>query len=505
MERLDLDPWLPSALPAPSALSAKLRPFDIDLRLHAEHALAHGLDLAPLALDAAADDGRVQLRRLDLATRDVQVSASGSMTDGRLADARLDLRAARAEPLLSLLPPAMALAPDRVPVLFRSPLRLQAAAGGPPEQLGLQLRADLGDLRIETQPTIDLTSGRWTGPLTIRHPGAPRLAEAVGLKGAPAWLGDGSFALIATLAATPGRLTASDLDLTAGTLHATGQLALENGGAAPRLTGRLAAETLPLPMPYLRSPDPLPLGVLTGWGSDVALRADHVLLAGSPFLDKAVATLALADGRLEITGLTAQLGGGSASAYAAVDTSASPPVLTLRAQVSGASISGPLLDLPIDIASGTVDGNVALRAAGFSARTLLATLDGSLALHFLNGTITGLSLPPAQEILSDRAVAASFSAGTTAFDDFDVQAALGRGGILLRSATLASPLGTVRITGALDPVAETAELQLTDRPFVPDPPEIGLRLTGPLDGLQRTPELARLAQWRASHATAAVP
>ncbi|MBV9811876.1 MAG: AsmA family protein, partial [Acetobacteraceae bacterium] len=495
MERLDLDPWLPAALPTPSALGGSLHPFDVDLRLHADHAVAHGLDIAPLTLDAAASNGGLQLRNIAFASSNVRVSASGSIgAGGRLDDARFDLQASEAAPLLAMFATTP---PDRAPALLRSPLHLQIAASGAPDAVAARVIADLGDLHAEAEPTVDLAGGRWTGPVALHHAGAPRLAESLGVIGAPAWLGDGSFALLATVAVTPNSVAASDLDLTAGALHATGQLAVDAGGAVPRVTGKLSAERLPLPLPYPRSPDPLPFGLLSGWEGQLAVRADHVLLDGGPFLDDAAAAIGLAAGRLSVDGLTARLAGGAASGRIKLDTQASPPSLAMDARVVGAAVDR-LFELPIDLASGRLDGEASLRAAGFSARALLTTLQGSLTMHVADGSIAGLSLPPAGQVLSDSTVLASFAGGTTLFDALDVSAALGPGGILLQRGVLDSPAGAVRIAGAIDPVAQTADLRIVDRPAIADPPEIGLRLTGPLDALQRTPELARLAQWRAS-------
>ncbi len=41
---------------------------------------------------------------------------------------------------------------------------------------------------------------RWSGPMTLHHPGAPRLLELLGVPGTASWLGDGSFS-----ADRPGR------------------------------------------------------------------------------------------------------------------------------------------------------------------------------------------------------------------------------------------------------------------------------------------------------------
>jgi hypothetical protein len=59
--------------------------------------------------------------------------------------------------------------------------------------------------------------------------------------------------------------------------------------------------------------------------------------------------------------------------------------------------------------------------------------------------------------------------------------------------------GSAVLSGAVDLAGAAADLKLTLRPAVSDPPELGLRLVGPLDALRRTPELADLIRWRAAH------
>jgi len=114
------------------------------------------------------------------------------------------------------------------------------------------------------------------GPITLRHPGAPRLAEALGIANATAWLGDGSLSLVAQVSRNGGRFAADSFEVTAGSLHASGALAVQATPSGPSVTGRIAAETLPLPLPSLRSADPLPFAWLTGWQAAVKLDVGRV-------------------------------------------------------------------------------------------------------------------------------------------------------------------------------------------------------------------------------------
>jgi hypothetical protein len=64
---------------------------------------------------------------------------------------------------------------------------------------------------------------------------------------------------------------------------------------------------------------------------------------------------------------------------------------------------------------------------------------------------------------------------------------------------MTGPSGAATLAGSVDLTGNTAELRLGLLPAVTDPPEIGLFLAGPLDGLRRMPQLAAVARWRAEH------
>ncbi len=87
--------------------------------------------------------------------------------------------------------------------LLRGPAELHLRASGPPEALALQAEAALGDLRTEAQPVLNVPARSWAGPVSLRHPGAPRLLAQLGLPDAGTWLGDGSLSPVAQAAATP--------------------------------------------------------------------------------------------------------------------------------------------------------------------------------------------------------------------------------------------------------------------------------------------------------------
>jgi len=403
--------------------------------------------------------------------------------------------------LLGMLPDAVARLIGSGSALWRSGANLQVQAAGMPASLALKVTGDLGDLRLEASPMLDLAAGKWAGSLTLRHPGAPRFAEALGMLSAASWLGDGSLSLVAQLSGAGGRLAADSFDLTAGTLHAAGALALQRTERGSSVTGRVSAEVLPLPLPYLRSPDPLPISGLPGWEGSVKLAAGRVLLGQSPALEQATGTLVLANGLVRIEGLTGRLGGGAVSLTLGLDGRTEPPAWTLTGQISDAVLSGPLFDLPLDLTAGVVSGSATLRAAGHSPAALLATLTGEMSLTVRDGSLAGVGLARMNGSLRDAEVVAGMNGGSTPFDRLAVTAGLDHGDVRMDGTRLEGPAGGIVFAGVIDLPGAMADLRLSVSPAVPEPPSIGLWLTGPFDEMRRTPELAGLILWHGEHPT----
>ena len=506
-DRVDLDAWLPGTWPSLASIPARLDRIDADLRLEAQQAVLLGAAGGPVLLDGAVAGGHVVLRRLEVAAAGVQAVASGTLGDGgRIDGGRLDVQAPSAAALAGLLPARFA-GWREATRLWTGPALLAVQASGPPGALALLVAGDIGDLRLETLRVLDLGARRATGVLTLRHPGAPRLAESLGLGGVAAWLGDGSLGLVAQLAVQlpgeqAGRVAAGPFNLTAGGLRASGALALDGIGdpAPPRLTGRIVAETLPLPAMAPRSSDPLPFGALAGWGAQVKLEAAKVMLGDWPVLEQAAATLALAEGTLRIDGLSARLAEGQLTGSARIDSTAEPPSVALEAQVEAAQLSGKLTELPVDLVSGRVDAGLSLSASGHAPAALLATLAGEVTLAVSDGTLTGVALGGAQGGLADPAVRTALAGGTTLFTRLDMVLRARRGVLAVADGRMTGPAGTATLSGSVDVGGNEAELRLGLLPAVANPPEIGLRLTGRLDALRRMPELAGVARWRAEHA-----
>ncbi len=503
--RLRLDPWVPSSWPNLVDLPATLPPFDVALRVSAQHVAFRGADFSPVLADFALDEGHLRLHRLEAAVQGMAIRLSGTIGEGgRVSDGQFKLTAKDATALLPVLPAWL-----NIPPLWQTNAKLMLEASGPPNALALKINADLGDLRIEAQPVLDVVQGKSAGPLTLRHPGAPRLLETLGLLGAPAWLGDGSFSLVAGLSATPRQIKADKLDVVAGSFRASGQLLLAMGDdQVPALSGQINAETLPLPEIYPRGLDPLPLRWLSHVRAHVAVSAAQVLVGLAPELAAAQGSVSVSDGVVKLEGLKAKFSGGELTGSAAFDVGAHPPTLQLDAELNGATVNDTLKDgeatAPLDLTAGTLDAAVKLTAMGNSPAALLATLAGAVHLSVADGAMRGFDLSAVSDGLrhgaTDSALIGSVTTGVTPFTRLTAAAAVANGRATLQGGHMQTDNGAADFSGAVDLAGSALDLMVTLAPNVPASPHLGVRLSGPFEAVRRIPLLAELAGWRAAGA-----
>lgn len=528
--RLDLDGWWPTAWPVGDApvwrVPAWMAGLQGDLGLEATDISLHGTPLGEVSLQAQTADGQLHLQHLAWTLPDLRVTASGSLGgDGRLVDARVDVEAAQLSalpgPAVALLPPAL------LPVLraWPEPASLSAQLSGTPGALQAKLTAETGEFHLDAEPVLDLPHRRLAGPLLLRDPGARRLAESLGLPALGAWMGDGSFAVVAQtrIELSPQGTVSFALpsfDIAAGALRAQGALRLETGGAVPELTGQVRAETLPLPAPGWSSTDPLPfLAALHGWTARLHVEAAQALVGMDPVADQLAAEATLQDGHLALDSLRGRISGGSFTGRAALDVTGARPHAELAGQFQDVALAQPLTGLPVDLAAGTLSGTATLAAEGYAPATLLATAQGEAHLAAEGATLTGVGLSDLPVGAPEAQVRAALRGGSTAPVRLDLALAVARGVVTVTSGSLeggslegasgeggaeapaprAAPLrGTV--SGLADLAGRTVNLHLELRPAWPEPPRLGLRLAGALDAPVRTLELADLPLWRAAHA-----
>ncbi len=504
--RLALDPWLPEPnAVTPAGLFAALQQgtaFDAELKLHAQQANWNGVPISELRLEGQTRAGRVSLRHVEAGVLGIHLLGSGTIEPGRVSDGKLEAEAGDVAALRPLWPASW---PGQA--LLAGPGSASLLISGPAEALTAKLSVELGDLRLEAQPAINSPARSWAGPVTVRHPGAPRLLSSLGLPNTSGWLGDGSVSALAQVTAGPGRLALDGLVLAAGSLRAQGQLAF-----TPAVSGALHFDTLPLPLPPARA-DLWPAAWLSGWEGALKLDADEVLLGQTPVLVGATAAANLKSGMLVVDHLEGQAAGGTISGGLTVNTDTDPPQMSVRADADSIRLESPLLRAPgggLDVVSGLLNVNLNASASGHSVAALLATLTGEVSCRAKDGVVSGFDLPALSRSLMLQDLAAATSAvraallpSQTAFSTLDLKLGLLRGAGSLEGQ-LTAEAGHADVRANIDIPAAIAEARLVLRPEPPpdtgagaDRPEIGLRIAGPFGAPTRTPELAGISRWLA--------
>jgi len=500
IDRLGLTDLIAKNL-ALSGLPARAGLTDLDVHLHILQADFAGTQLSPVVLDASIDAARLDVHRFEAQLPGARLALSGAIAaDGQVTNGRLDL-VATADAMRDMskrLPTALA---SHLPA---APLTTTILADGKPEALSLRGTLDLGDLHAKAAPLVNLTDGSWHGTWALRHSGAHRLLSDIGLSDTRNWLGEGSISASGTLAGSgplwaPGMLQFDGFDLAAGQLRANGALRIDFS-PTPKLSGHLAADVLPLPMPALRSADPLKLPLLSGWQADLKISARQVLGDIAPILQQANVHATLADGVLTLADISARIADGALTGQASIDSASTPPVATAEFNLTGAHPAEQLFDLPLDIVGGTVDGSTTLHASGFAPATLLATLGGTFNLTWRDGTLNGIDLARMAPRLEDAELRQAVSTGSTAFTSANLVADIQNGAVHFSSATFIGAAGSVDLSGLIDLVGRSEELRLAFTPSVTMPPNLSLRLSGPVETPTRIPDLADAARWRALYA-----
>jgi len=502
LDRLELDGLIPE-LPDAAGVAARLAGFDLNLRLAAERLAWRGLAAERATLDGTLEGGRITLRRLAFRLGELDVAASGAALLGasvRVPDVTLDISGASGAALLPLLPA------DRAALagLLSGPVALRLSGGGVPEALTLKAEGELGELRIEAAANLDTAAQRGGGTITLRHPGAPRLLAPILGEAAVGWLGQGSFSLIGTLSGQGRTLTAEHLDIVAGGLRTRAQLTLAREAARPRLTGRILAERLPLPLSPWRSPAPLGLEALQALDAELVVEAQRLDPPGLPPVEGFVGGLRLAAGTLRLEAIQGQIAGGSLRGILGIEAAAQPPRVTLEGGFTDLTLASPLLDLPVDLGAGRLEGTLRLAAAGHSMAGLAATLEGEAVLVARDGLLLGYDLSAVQAAgqvaelgPAEAALRRALAGGASAFERLELTAALAEGRARLQVARLVGEAGTTATaSGEIDLARAVLDLRVAARP-VAEAPEVGLRLSGPVAAPRRLAEIAPFLRWRA--------
>ncbi len=510
IDRLDPQLWLAGRLPTPD--SQALTALDLALRLEIGVLPIGNLTARDVALDGTLEAGRATIRRLaigDIAGGRLAASGAGSLgAQPRLT--ALDLSFAGTD-VAGLVPivPWHVVAAARPMWLGGYTLRANARAEG--EALAITALVEAMDARLEATGTADADLGRVNGRVALRHPGAPRLLQALGLADPAGWLGEGSLTLVAeasTQRTGGGRrvaVRASELGMGALRAQFSGEVAID--GDARRAALTIEAETLPLPGIDLSDPSLLPQAILPGWTAAVVLRAGALQLGGAPALSRVDAAVELADGVVSMSRFSGALGGGTIQGTLRLDPV--DGVLVAETTVVDAVLAGPLFGLAYDLGGGQVSGEARLQAIGRSPLTMLASLSGEGRLTASEGVFVGFDLGQVAHALQApvpvaeglAALRTALMEGATEFDRLEARFTVNDGVVSLGQSQLASPAGTAQILGEIDLRGGTLDLGITFAPLGAEPlPRIALRAAGTWQAPLRVAETAGAARFLAERA-----
>jgi hypothetical protein len=455
--------------------------FDGDIFVKAADATWHGTSLGALDVSLHSAPAGMTLKRLTLDGRAGTLSLTGTLgADHSLAGVH-GAASTRNVPALARAAatfgfPAQLLQPG----LWEGGATVEMNAAGPAHAWKAQIRADAGDLHLEAEASIDAGAPSATATITIRHPGAPRLLAALGAEHPERWLETGSFAVLAQLSATPAHVHVANLDITAATLRASGQLDADLSQATPAIAATLDVDTLPLPWR-----EAFPSTWLRGWDGILHISAERVLADLQPMAHALRADVAVQGGAILADPVNADVGArGTVTGEMAADASQVPARVAAMLGFTDVAPPGALTGLPLDISAGSLSGTANFAAAGDDAAAWLASCSGDLAFQLSDGAIAGLDLSRVSRLASVRrpspkALAAALAAGMSPGVSGSMSGSMDHGRLSLAPTTLTSPAGALGVSGTLMLDGSASDIIVAVTPAVPSPPPMHLHLTGP--------------------------
>jgi AsmA protein len=315
-------------------------------------------------------------------------------------------------------------------------------------------------------------------------PGAPRLtgeisARATSISDTLAWLGgraardqgsrwNASFAGRATLDAGGLQISNGELDLAGESFLGAGRLTAVAGRPAMEATldagsldlGPYAATLAPalLDADGRWSDSPIDLDGLAGWSLDLRLSAKKLTL-GRFGLGETAATLAVADGGLDLSIGEAEAYGGTIGGRLALEPKGEAVAMRLEGGATAVAIEealGPLLSEPP--IAGALTADLSVEGAGRSVADLMAGLGGRASAHLVDGAL--------ESVGKSRTLALAGLRGRISVSRADVRMAIARGVAQADDISIAGPDASfalsggasfmdrsLRLTGAVTPAA----------------------------------------------------
>ena len=467
-------------------------------------------DRETLAVDLAVDAGSAEASLTGTIETPFDTPAAALALRLRAADAAVLARIA------GLTPP---------PVVARlGALAIDGGIGGDLDSVGIDFNAESAGATLKVTGRIEdpLSSPRYRLAVDLSHPRAEALVERVA-GAAPAGAVLGALHIVGSVR---GDATAADIagiDAALGASRVSGGVSLRLDREPPSFSADLRAGTLDLawlgggvaaadaaadgsgtgPGAAAESgrwsDEPIDLGLLDRLDGTLSLDAEALIL-GAYRIEQATADLAAAEGTLTLKSLRGRLFDGALQADGSL-AGGSVPAGQAAFRLSDADMGAILLQAAgVDAVSGsaTLDGYVTVR--GRTARAMVGSLAGRVALASRGGAVEDVDLPAISRQIGALAeldsiddipsfiaqAEQSLSSGRTAIRSLDGTVRVQDGRARIDDATIVADGATGTVSGSADLPAWQADLTASFRLVEhPDAPPVGVRLEGPIDRPRR--------------------
>jgi len=300
--------------------------------------------------------------------------------------------------------------------------------------------------KVDTKHLTLSFDGQATGGTPMRIEGKTEL-DTPSVRALADWAGSpidmegdvlGPFSVAGTVRVAQPVVAFTDATIAIDAIRATGNVELNTGGAVPRVKGNLDVAALDT-NPYLGgggggesgggasgggaaqgsddwSDEPIDLSALKSINADFTLRVESILVQ-SIKIGKSALRLTVEGGLMtaDLTEMALYEGQGKAKIVA--NGARAVPAVALDFDLSGMQAEPLLTDAAgFDRVSGTARGNMSVRGSGRSQREIVGNLNGTGAIGFTDGAVSGINLGAML-----RNVASAFldaSAGTPQKTDF---------------------------------------------------------------------------------------
>ncbi|MEM1150274.1 MAG: AsmA family protein [Pseudomonadota bacterium] len=292
-----------------------------------------------------------------------------------------------------------------------------------------------------------------------------------------------SFDVSGTLEGSLSRVSITGLNAQLDDIGATGALAFILSGPRPKLTGDLTTGTLDL-SPFLTTSDapaetnsggwsdaPLDLSGLRGIDTDIALKADQIIL-GDISLGQPDLSVMLENGDLAAQISSMRAFGGQWAGLFGVD--ASGDIATMDMDLTGETIqlSDALLSFTgLDALSGIGQLNVDVSSRGNSIKALVEGLTGDIGTNVANGAVKGINV--GQLVRSRNNLVEALASGSlqmalepeaeTDFTSLLAGLALENGIASIESFRLNNPVLSLEGSGSINLVNRTLDVGIVPR------------------------------------------